>query len=148
MRRYYKIFLALLYIMQLPIIFRESVIELYKSATETLHPQVETVQAPTPTLLKSAFKNGFIPTGEYEQHKIELDFFLLLGFALVEHHGDHHHLPHGGEEDNPKRMRGKRINEYLIANLYGMIRKFSPARQWSDGSRRMQRLILFGPAQV
>lgn len=148
MRRYYKILLALLYIMQLPIIFRESVIELYESATEALHPQIETVQAPIPTLLKRAFKNGFVPTGAYEQHNTDLEMLMLLGFALVQHHGDHHHLPHDGEEDNPKRMRGKRLNEFLIANLYGLIRKFSPAHQHTDGARRLQRLILFGPAQA
>ncbi len=146
MRRYYKILLALLYIMQLPIIFRESVIELYKSATEALHPQIETVQAPIPTLLKRAFRNGFVPTGEYEQRGSNLDFFLMLGFAVIEHHGELHHLPHGEKEDNPKRARRRKSNEFLIANLYGLIRKFSPATQWSAGTRRLQRFILFGPA--
>lgn len=146
MRRYYKILLALLYIMQLPIIFRESVIELYKSATEALHPQIETVQAPTPTLLKRAIRNGFVPTGEYAQRRSDLDIFLLLGFALVEHHGELHHLPHSETEDNPKKIRKRRSNEFLIANLYGLIRRFSPTGQWLSGTRRLQRLILFGPA--
>lgn len=146
MRRYYKILLALLYIMQLPIIFRESVVELYKSATEALQPQIEVVQAPIPTLLKRAFRGGFVPTGAYEQHRSDLDVFLLLGFMLVEHHGELHHLPHNETEDKPKKMRKRRSGEFLIANLYGLIRRFSPTGQWSSGTRRIQRLILFGPA--
>lgn len=145
MRRYYKILLALLYIMQLPIIFRESVIELYKSATEALYPQVEMVQTPTTTLLKRAPRNGFVPTGEYKRHRSDLDIFLLLGFILVEHHGELHHLPHN-ETDNPKKIRKRRSGEFLIANLYGRIKRFSPTGQWSNGTRRIQRLILFGPA--
>ena len=52
MRRYIKILLALLYLLQLPIIFRESVLEMYKSATESLHRETQAVQVPEPTRLK------------------------------------------------------------------------------------------------
>ena len=143
MRRYIKILLALLYLLQLPIIFRESVLELYRSASDSLHRESQTVQAPGPTLLKRGPVHGALPEQVLEQRDSLLDPFVLLGFAVIEH-GDHHHLPEHQQPDRPKREDISTRKERFIANLFERIRRLAPPAERTEGANGMQRLILFG----
>jgi len=142
MRRYIKILLALLYLLQLPIIFRESVLEMYKSATDSLHRETQAVQVPEPTRLKRGRVHGMLPEHVFESRDPALDALALLGYAIFEH-GDHHHLPEHESPDRPKDHRNHPWRERLIANLYERIRRFAPTGERQGGQGGMQRLILF-----
>lgn len=142
MGRNIKILLALLYLLQLPIIFRESVLELYKSATESLHRETQAVQVPEPTMLRRGRVHGMLPELILEDRDPRLDAYLLLGYAVF-HHGDHHHLPEHENPDRPRDAHAHPWRERLIANLYQRIKRFAPCAERTDGQRSLQRLILF-----
>lgn len=125
MGRNYKMALALLYVLQLVVVFRESVAEVYKHAVEALHgtsAHVESVDAghaPTTETRQPA-----APHGPLWRARPAVDAIFLVGIPVIKDEG---HEPHHHErEDRTRKPRQRHINEYLIANLFNRMKRLWP----------------------
>lgn len=135
-KTYYKPALALLYLLQLMIVFRESVAEAYKHAVEAIHGKVELVDAgivAPATEQEGRHEPSEEPTLVIEHSATALGSFVLIGHALdrahehdVLHHDDHKHPE---TEDETKKMRRKRWREILMANLFPSFQRFAEPTQ-------------------
>ncbi len=128
-----KIALAILYAVQVVVIFRESIDHLNSRGEEEhrggLKQNQLQAQAPNDprVLLKRAFqpifkRQGLLAAAPLAGHAVTT---VLTGIKRDE---DHIHPP----EEKPKskatvrRQRHERIREYLVANLYPLLKKFRP----------------------
>lgn len=136
-KTYYKPALALLYLLQLLIVFRESVAEAYKHAVEAIHGEVDLAEADATKHHGAAVaqEGRRKPSGELGPF-IEHGASALAGFVLAHAvHPDEHHVlhPHSHShpetEDETKKMRRKRWREVLLANLFPSFQRFAEPTQ-------------------
>lgn len=131
MGKYAKIALALLYVAQLAIAFREQLVTMYKHAAEIVRREdsVEHVShiELEPTLLKRASPQRFNPNATM----VATPLFHALAMAhTATHHEEHPHPPHNDDDkhkDKAKKQRLPRIREIVYANLYPLYRTLTEA---------------------
>jgi hypothetical protein len=135
-KTYYKPALALLYLLQLMIVFRESVAEAYKHAVEAINGKVELVDTDvTKSIVAQEGRRepSEEPTLVIEHSATALGAFVLTGHVM-DSARDHDALRHDNHshpetEDDTKKMRRKRWREILLANLFPSFQRFAePAR--------------------
>lgn len=146
MGKQFKIALAFLYFLQLLVIFRESVADVYKHAAEALYLRAEIDHGPA-GIQTVPIPEGFAVYGEHEtltNRGDALDAIFMLGFLAIERHEEIH--PHNETEDRFKRPTRKKIGEFLVANLYPMFKKMTVAARTGITRDAGLRLITFPSA--
>ncbi len=134
MENRYKLALAFLYLLQLLIVFKESVTEAYKHAAEVIHGKAVMAS------VDDAAGDGWHPLSVGREpfalhHGAAAHAAFVLGHEIHmdEHHVLHHHSKQQPEtEDEVKRMRRRRWREILLANLFPSFRRFSEPAQTAD----------------
>ena len=125
-----KIALAILYAVQVVVIFRESIDHLRSRGHEELGDIKQNQdQSQTPGDLRVLFKRAFQPI--FKHHGLLAAAPLAGTVATVvlteiKRKEDHVHPPEQKETLLVRKHRQHRIKEYLIANLYPLFKKFKP----------------------
>ena len=152
MKTNYKLALALLYFLQLMIVFRESVAEAYKHAFDAIQGRVETIGADVAEQAPATGSGRKMPSGEpaliiesgmrAAQSTFVLGHIIADGRDQEEVHHDHHDHPE--TEDNVKKLRRRSRYERLIANLFPEFQRLSaPAQTEIVPVMTMLRLISY-----
>lgn len=136
MEKNYKLALALLYLLQLMIVFRESIAEAYKHAAEAIHGKVEFAADVSGHHGAAVAQEERRQPSQEQGFRIEHGASALAMFVLahVISHDEHHVLHHDDHshpetEDEAKKMRRRRWREIFLANLFPSIKRFAEPAQ-------------------
>jgi len=128
-----KIALALLYAIQVVVIFRESIDHLRGLGHEGERGDIKQNQdqSLTPSAARVLFKRAFQPIYKYQGLLAAAPLAGAMTAASVlteiKREEDHIHPPERKEILLTRRNRQQRIREYLIANLYPLLKKLGPS---------------------
>jgi hypothetical protein len=146
MEKNYKMTLALLYLLQLLIVFRESVTEAYKHAVEVIHGRVE-----------SDAEHGTVAHEQEDEDGFRWEHAALahVAFVLAHGHAEHHeHVLHHHRHDEPEtedevqKTRRRRWREVLLANLFPSMRRFAAPAQAMDAPASVLLRMVGHPSAV